>query len=80
MIFVSCHHHPPSDYHLIVLSSSEREDSSHIVTALDQYRVDIPGSQPLAEIRQYITEELSKQAISAQAIDVQPAAMITFHR
>ena len=76
MIFVLCF----SDYHLIVLSSSEREDSSHIVTALDQYRVDIPGSQPLADIRQYLEEELSKQAVSAQTIGVQPAAVITPHR
>ncbi|XP_072029083.1 E3 ubiquitin-protein ligase rnf213-alpha-like [Amphiura filiformis] len=67
-------------YHLVILSSSEREDSSHIVTALDQYRVDIPGMPPIADIQHYLRQELEAQAQSVQNITrVHPAAMITPH-
>ncbi|XP_072028229.1 E3 ubiquitin-protein ligase rnf213-alpha-like [Amphiura filiformis] len=67
-------------YHLVILSSSEREDSSHIVTALDQYRVDIPGVPSIAEIQAYLRQELEAQAQSVQdTTRVHPAAMITPH-
>ncbi|XP_072028224.1 E3 ubiquitin-protein ligase rnf213-alpha-like [Amphiura filiformis] len=67
-------------YHLVILSSSEREDSSHIVTALDQYRVDIPGVPPIADIQHYLRQELEAQAQSVQnTTRVHPAAMITPH-
>ncbi|XP_077980162.1 E3 ubiquitin-protein ligase rnf213-alpha-like [Glandiceps talaboti] len=65
-------------YQLVVLCSREREDHSHMVTALDSYRIDPPNLPLIKDIRSYLQQQFINQA--AQVRTVQTAASVTHNR
>ncbi|XP_077980164.1 E3 ubiquitin-protein ligase rnf213-alpha-like [Glandiceps talaboti] len=70
--------HIKEDYHLVVLCSREREDHSHMVTALDSYRIDPPNLPLIKDIQSYLQQQFINQA--AQVRTVQTAASVTHDR
>ena len=69
-----------SGYRLVIVCSSDREDSSHIVTALDQYRREMPASRSHESVKEYLKEQfkmLAQDVEDEEGIDT--AAALTHH-
>ncbi|XP_070580815.1 E3 ubiquitin-protein ligase RNF213-like [Ptychodera flava] len=57
-----------NEYKLVVLCSREKEDHSHMVTALDSYRIDSPALPSAADIGTYLKERFISQALEVSSI------------
>ncbi|XP_072046321.1 E3 ubiquitin-protein ligase rnf213-alpha-like [Amphiura filiformis] len=66
-------------YRLVIVCSSDKEDSSYIMTALDQYRREMPASSSRDCIQQYLKEQFKMQADVVQYEGVETAASLTTH-